>query len=423
MIIFTNVLVAIIAAIIILYLMKKDLGLFLLSFIIFLQYIWMFFSLVVIENGIFMNEQGRNGYFVYSTLILFCFFISTLISLIFFKKLFTKLFKSVKGVRFNLARIRDKEITLSIVIVIVFLAYLNLSLSPVPLFSDTVTRFSFWEHSKLPFLKSVTGNVMGFVGFGIALLYRYYKKTSIFLLILFFSYLILIGQKFSGILIGSFGLVLAFYYTSSKKINFKLKWVFNKYTIVLFAGCFYLVLYSYTKNNPFKYLGLTPMESIFYRAFGLQAHVFWGVTEQYVYLDKPNTWNIYELFEGMKVLMEEFWPFKIEYLEKVTSRGVNWTNAYPAILIRIFPLPIALIVNFVLMSFVSLVQFLLSEFIKKRAILLSILFFQLLTWVSYAYTMAYFNKLLVPLICVTFYFLFEYLRYKTRQNANTNGVT
>jgi len=175
------------------------------------------------------------------------------------------------------------------------------------------------------------------------------------------------------------------------------------------------VLYKYTINNPFIKLNMTPLESVFYRFFGLQAHVFWGATEQYVYQGKPNTWNVFELWKGMHHLMLETWPWSYEDFISVTTRGVSWTNAYPSILIRIFPLPIALLVNFFLMSFVSLIQTLLSVFIKRKSIFLSIILFQLLIWTSYAYTMAYFSKLMIPVFFILLFFSYKYLAFKTKK--------
>lgn len=420
MITFFNICISLLAVFVLVYFIKKDLGLFLLSFIILIQYIWMFFSLVAIETGVFINEQGRNGYFVYSSLVLFCFFVSTLCSLIFFKYIFTKFFKSIKIIKLKF--LKKDEITLSIFIFsfIFIIALLNVVLSPSPLISKEVTRFSYWEKAKFPFLQSILGNVMGFMGFGAALLYRKRKKVSIFFLICYFTYLLFIGQKFSGFLIGSYGILLALFYTSGKNIEFKIKWIFNKYLFISLLSIFCLILYQYTLNNPYEYLGLSPFESIFYRAFGLQGHIFWGVTEQYVYIGKPNSWNVSELWKGMHVLMREFWPWDDESFLSVTSRGVSWTNAYPAILVRIFPLWIALIVNFLLMSIVSFVQFFLVAFIKGKSFLISTLSFQLLTWVSFAFTMAYFNKLMAPFIFLTLFFIYKYLLINENSDITNN---
>jgi hypothetical protein len=415
MIIAINILVTLIAIIIMLYLLERDLGLFLLSIMIFVQYIWMFFSLIVIESGIHIVEQGRNGYFVYSTLVLLLFFITTIISLIFFKKIFTQLFKNIKITKIKFGKIKEYEITRLFLGLIFFLAFLNLFLSPIPVFSEGVSKFSFWDYAKFPFLKSIVGNVMAFVAFGSAILYRFYKKTSLFFLFLYVSYLLLIGQKFTGFLIGITGVLLALYFTSENKIKFKLKWIFNKYLVSFITLMFLLVYYKYSITKSFQNIGLTPFEAVFYRFFGLQAHVFWGVTEQYVYLGKPNTWSIFELWKGMHHLMLEFWPWRYQDFISVTTRGVSWTNAYPSILLRIFPLPIALFANFILMLFVALIQTLLSTFIKRKSLFISILLFQLLIWTSYAYTMAYFSKLIIPVLFILFYFTYKYLVIKTKK--------
>jgi hypothetical protein len=416
MIIAFNVLITLIAIIIMLYLLEKDLGLFLLSIIIFVQYIWMFLSLTVIESGVIIVEQNREGYFVYSTLVLLLFFITTIISLLLFKKIFTKLFNNIGITKIKFGKIKEHQITRFFVGFVFLAAFLNLFLSPIPYFSDTVSKFNFWEHAKFPFLKSIVGNVMAFVAFGTAVLYRYYKKTSIFFFILYITYLLLIGQKFTGFLIGIAGALLAFFFTSEKQIKFKLKWVFNKYLLLFIGLMFLLVLSKYTIKNPYIKLNMTPLESVFYRFFGLQAHVFWGVTEQYIYQGKPNTWNIFELWKGMHHLMLEFWPWRYQDFISVTARGVSWTNAYPSILIRIYPLPIALLANFILMSFVSLIQTLLSIFIKRKSLFISIILFQLLIWTSYAYTMAYFSKLIIPVFFIIVFFLYKYLVLKTQND-------
>lgn len=409
MIIGFNILITIIAIIITLYIVEKDLGLFILSLMILFQYIWMFFSLIVIESGVNIVEQGRDGYFVFSSLILLLFYVTSIISLVFFKKIFLRLFENLTITKFNFFGIKENKVALLLIGFTFFMAFLNLLSSTIPFFSDEVTKFNFWEQSKYPFLKSIVGNVMAFVAFGATLLYRYYKKTAILFFMLYVTYLVLVGQKFTGFYIGLVGVLIGLYFTSEHQIRFKLKWLVNKYFLLFIVSMFSLVLYKYSINNPFKYLGLTPLESVFYRTFGLQAHVFWGTTEQYVYLNKPNTWDITELWKGMHHLMLEFWPWRYEDYISVTSRGVSWTNAYPSILLRIFPLTIALMANFILLSFLSLIQTLLSVFIKRKSVLISIVLFQLLIWTSYSFTMAYFNKLLIPIVFVLLFFIYKYL--------------
>ena len=101
MIIAFNIVIALIAVIITLYLLEKDLGLFLLSSMVIIQYIWMFFSLIVIESGVHIVEQGRDGYFTYSSLLLLFFYISTFLSLVFFKNVFSIFFKNLRVTKFK----------------------------------------------------------------------------------------------------------------------------------------------------------------------------------------------------------------------------------------------------------------------------------------------------------------------------------
>ncbi|CAL2081370.1 DUF6418 domain-containing protein [Tenacibaculum sp. 190524A02b] len=413
MILAINIILIIISIAILLYFLKKDLGLLLLSFIILIQYLWMFCSIAVIENGIYINEQKRNGFFVFSGFILMLFYVSSLIALAFYKKFFKILFKNIKPFKFKLKPFKDASLAIGLVGFILCLAYFNLLSSPIPLFDENVTKFNFWDYAKYPFLKPFIGNVMAFVGFGSALLFRYNKKISILFLVMYFTYLILIGQKFTGFLFALYGILIAFYFSSKIKVKFQIRWIYNKYLISSIVVLFCLVWYKYSIGKPFEYIGLTPFESVFYRAFGLQAHVFWGVSEHFIYNGNSNTWNIMEIWKGMHVLMKMFWPWSYESYISVTSRGVSWTNAYPSILIRIFPLPIAIIINMFLLSVVGCFQSLLTKFIENKSFILSIVFFQLLMWVNYTFTMSYFNKLVIPFFILVFLLLFQFLVNKS----------
>lgn len=417
MILAFNIFICLVAVIATIYLFEKDLKLSLLSFLIIVQYIWMFSSISVIETGIYINEQVRNGYFTYANVVLLLFYLSTLMALVFYKKMFGVFFKKIKPVKFKIKPLKDKNFAILLIFFILFLAYTNLLSSPIPLLSDEVNKFNFWEHAKFPFLRPMIGNVIGFIGFGAALLFFTNKRLSVFFMSFYILYLVLIGQKFSGFYIAIYGILLAGYLASNVKPKFKIKWIFNKYVIGIVVVLFAFVLNKYTDKNPFKYLGMTPIESVFYRAFGLQGHVFWGVNERYVFMNTANTWNILELWKGMHHLMFEFWPIKMKHFYETTQAGVSWTNAYPAILLRIFPLPLALIINVLLLSVVGLFQALLDKFIQQKSYVLSIVFYQLLIWVSFAYTMSFFNKLIIPFFILTLYVIFNYIKFLTRKNG------
>src|SRR5690606_12884694 len=87
------------------------------------------------------------------------------------------------------------------------------------------------------------------------------------------------------------------------------------------------------------------------------------------------------------------------------ERGVSWTNGYPAILLRIFPLPVALIFHFFIFSIVPFTYVFLIKAIKGKNYLLAIIFFQMILWSLHVYSMAYFyrlNKIMIIFLFIAF---------------------
>ncbi|NNE32370.1 MAG: hypothetical protein HKN40_08380 [Winogradskyella sp.] len=359
-----------------------------------IQYLWMFASILVIEQGAYINEQERYGKFVFSNFYLLIFFITSVISFI----LFFKIFKS--SLRLDLPTIKifkSKEIsiTYAISITVIIIAYISLFSSPSVYWSDEVTKFNYWDTAAYPGLKALLGSTIGYLPFIFGLIFKRYKKTTITLILLYLIYLVGVDQKFTAFLYGFIGFITSYSFINFKRqkenniLNFK-----KRYLAVLGALIFTLVLIRYTKKNPFEYLNLTPVESVFYRAFGLQAHVFWGVNEKYNYNDHPHSWDISELNYGMHVMMKDFTPeFHQRYLERLWASGVSWTNAYPAVLMRIFPLPIALAFHFIIFAIVPLVYVLMIKTIQRDNYIIAIILFQLTLWLTNIYSMAYFYRL------------------------------
>lgn len=389
------------------YHLYKKKTLYFICFLPFLiQYLWMFLSILVIERGVYINEQGRNGEFVFSGFFLLLFFIVSIISFVFFFQLFNKIFKlNIPKLRFLKAN--EIKITLVILIIILFLAYLNLLSSPSIFNSPEISKFNYWNFAKYPFFKIFLGNTAGYIPFIFGLTFKNYKKSTIVLILLYIVYLIGIDQKFTAFLFGGMSFILS-YSIVNKEFNEKYNILsFKKrYLIIVSALMFSLVLFKYSKVQQYKYLGLSPVEAVFHRAFGLQAHLFWGVSEKYLYNGESKTWDLMELPYGMHVLMEDFIPkTHKKSLKGLWERGVSWTNAYPAILIRVFPLPIALIFHFFIFSVVPFVYALLVKAVNDKNYLLSIIFFQIILWLTNIYTMAYFyklNKILFIIILISF---------------------
>src|SRR5690606_30149511 len=146
----------------------------------------------------------------------------------------------------------------------------------------------------------IFGNTSIFIPFSLGLIHRRYKKVTITLLILYFINMVLIGQKFSPIVSGLYAFFFPIVLTSHKRITIPLvKFINYKVLLVLFC-LFGFVYYKYSLLNPFKHLGVdTPFQAIIYRAFGLQAHLFWGCVQDFIITGKPVSWNMFDLNYGM----------------------------------------------------------------------------------------------------------------------------
>lgn len=370
-----------------------------------MQYLWMFLSILVIESGVYIDEQDRNGEFIFASFYLLSFFIVSIVSFILFFKLFNKIFKiEIPRVRFF--KVDEMKIVLAITTIIIFLSFLNLLSSPSTYNDSTITKFNYWEFARFPILKGVLGNTIGYLPFIFGILYKSYKKVTILFIFLYLFYLVGVDQKFTAFLFGGISFLISY---TIFNLNFgrnKNVLLFKKrYLIIISLLLFSLVVLKYTYKNSYAHLGFSPVESVFYRAFGLQAHLFWGVCEKYVNNNEPNSWDIGELPYGMHVLMEDFMPIdQKKYLNSLWERGVSWTNGYPAILLRIFPFPIAIIFHFFIFSIIPFTYALLVKALKRKNFLLAIILFQLILWLFNVYSMAYFyrlNKIVVIFVLIS----------------------
>jgi hypothetical protein len=158
----------------------------------------------------------------------------------------------------------------------------------------------------------------------------------------------------------------------------------------------YKTIYAkYEERRPFANIKIyDPNEAMFYRIFGLQSHLFWGASERYVIDGKKKSWNPLELNQGMHKMMREFSIAKEDELETVMKNGFNFTNAYPSVLLMIFPLPIAYLFHILIIIFIlSLSGWILMRLIKNKSFLFALFSYQFFNWTIYALTMGYFYKL------------------------------
>lgn len=382
---------------VVVFLLKKSLSFTFIFGLILFQSLTILPSLFYIETGIYINEQGRQSFFAGATIITVLYYIITFFILIVTFKSLNKF--SLKAIRFSYHNQPvDDFLIKRIVVFVLGILYLNALLSPLPLFNDSISRFTYWESSRFPFLNSLFGNTAMFIPFALGYLSLKQKKFSIIFFLLYIFYNFLIGQKFSPILNGSFSFLLPIVILNSHLIK---HFIYKNFLLLLMllslGGLFiYGVIYTkYEETKPFANVKIyDPNEAIFYRVFGLQGHLMWGATERFVINDQTEkTYNPLDLVYGMRVMMEEFADDKV-VLKSNKETGYNFTNAYPAILLQIFPLSIALFLHTIFsITFLGFIGWVLKEFVKKRAGIISVVVFQLFIWTIYAFTMGYFYKL------------------------------
>ncbi len=397
-----NILFSLFLLVVTIWAFKKNFKLYFIFGLIIYQAFTVIPSLVYIETGNkIISEQGRYGYFVGSV---FYFGLFYLLSLLFIYLTFNTLKKVRLRTFYFTYNGKNIEMYVLLVLVIIVLSILliNAYLSPSPLFDSHVNRFTYWKMARFPILNKLFGNTAMFIPFALGILFLRYKKLSVLLLAIYYVYNFYIGQKFSPIVNGTFSFLLPLVIHYDTKTFFK--FIFNKKTMFLgfiLAIVVYNVIYNkYEKTHPFAVIKIyNPNEAMFYRIFGLQAHLFWGATERYVYQEVPHTWNISSLAYGMHEMMKEF-AVGGEKFANISARiGFNFTNAYPSILLMVFPPLLAYFIHiFIIIFILTLSGWILIRLVENKSYILSLFAFQFFLWTIYALTMGYFYKLIFGII-------------------------
>ena len=415
---FVNILFALLFVAFVYYYFKQSFTLTFLYGLVFFQAFSVIPSLVYLEQGVFINEQGRQSFFTGATMVCVLYFIFTFVLIAMAFKSFNK--RSLPIVTFSF---KGKNIDVNLLFIIIIgvqsLLLINAALSPLPILNDSVTRFTYWSGSRFPILNTLFGNTAMFLPFAIGLLFtRNYKYFSIFMLLVFFGYNFAIGQKFSPIVQGTFSFLLPIIFNKRNDLKKLAKKAALPVMLIgtILVGIMYQITYTkYEETNPFADVKIyDPNEAMLYRIFGLQGHLFWGSTERYlVGNDDPKSFNPAQLLYGMPVMMEDFAKNKKDVLNANAVGGYNFTNAYPAILFKIFPLSLALIMHtFLAIFFLALMGWILKELMVGQGYLLSVVAYQLFNWVIYAFVMGYFYKLYFSLFFMAVYGLYIHLRKK-----------
>ncbi len=356
-------------------------------------------SLIYIENGGYISEQGRSGHFNGATLYFTFYIVATLVLSWLGVGAFQRSMGSVGTVRLR----KDYPVLVVFLQSLLAVAYLNLLLSPIPLLSDRFDRFDYWSVAQFPFLKHLLGNVSAFLVIGAGVVYLHRQFMGKLLFVLYLAYLILLGHKFGSLIIAAYMFYLPHVVFNAPP--FRLSFFLRPWIVAAGLGVFLLIYIHYGYNNPLRHVvGDDVLLAIFYRALGLQGHVWWGMIE-HAKLHTPS-YNIYELAYGMHSLMYVL-SGNPELVDLGIERGVSFTNGYPAILLKVFPLHLVFLFHLGIIVVTALLTAIVIRLIQARQWLLTVASAQMISWWFHMLLMGYFYK--VTQIAIVLLFIAAYL--------------
>ena len=377
-------------------------------------------SLIYIEQGIFISEQGRESFFAFATLTYVLYFAFTFLML--FATYGTlNSFKSPSLRLKLLNRKLDHKLVALIAVGSLAILIFNAVQSKLPLFDTSVSRFTYWENSKYPFLNKIFGNVSIFIPFALGVLFLKKKPLSLFLIVVYFAYNFAIGQKFSPIVSGLFSFFLPIVLVSKNKLT-KIKSPNKKLVLagILLFGLVYGVVYKrYEEKKPYAIIEIyDPNEAMFYRVFGLQGHLMWGATEKFVTKNELEpSYDFSEMQFGMHKLMFLFAANK-KGLQESLDQGFSFTNGYPSALFTVYPIGLALLVHMLLVIFIlAPIGWILKELILSKSYFMAVLVYQFFNWTIYSFTMGYFYKLKLPILFMVLYAAYAFLVYALKRKS------
>ncbi|WNS75205.1 DUF6418 domain-containing protein [Bacillus sp. DTU_2020_1000418_1_SI_GHA_SEK_038] len=300
-----------------------------------------------IEKGIYIIEQGEYSYFTGAAfrlnvlLILHAVFLRKIDHFFRGKLINIKMTISLNEINPNrlINNIYIKS-AFFISLLLISLSYINIIITGnIPIFSSGyISRFDylqttvFWNFLA-PFGSTVVmvPIISGYI-FLISKMSnkRTFANSQIFLLILYLIYLILIGQKFGGIIFGVYYFCIptfVYFIINNKKVITKKNILILLGTILL---AFSLVVYHYSNYALVEQFG-GPLAFILYRALGLQGHTWWGIDNQlmanneYFVSSKFN----FNMMEGIMLAIGN------NDVETAIERGVNFTfGLYPGLIMN-----------------------------------------------------------------------------------------
>ncbi len=368
------------------------------QFLTVYAYFTVFASLLVLEYGFYITESLNKSYLNGASLFFLVFIFVFFVLLRFFIKLLSLIkFSSFKPEKFSLFKKKISICALLLTHLFLLALFLNLFLSPIPFFSESINRLNFWQHAYLPFLGKILGERSLPIAIILGVLFNFYflNKNRVFQRIVlltftfFIIYLFLLGHKFSPIMMAVFFFSLPVMISS--KVSFSL---IVKYGLL--GGIFLIsyVLYEYSKVDSgivADYGG--PLGGVLYRIFVLQGHVFWNMFSMAGTLEDASWQNVLWLFtnkfDGLVLAMHMVSPNLVEgYL----LNGVRFTAGFPGFLFGT-PFVFSIVFIILLLFIYAIVLIRVGDLVRSASIVRLFIYILLLYFFHFGITMGDFRFL------------------------------
>ncbi len=252
--------------------------------------------------------------------------------------------------------------------VVVALLTVNSVLSPSG-WSGGVDRFNWWENSRFPRLQLITGTVCWPVVYGLGILLANFtrrKETTLRLAVMvvaafYLFFLVRMGQKFNGLTVPVFALFLPIACVQGFQLRATFRSLFESqfrqrlilgtlfFTMVV-TGLGFLVYRWFDLNAQSASVGLDVIDTLLYRAFVIQAHSYFGA--DYLHFRDNFTPE-----EGLRVFDQlQFSSIQtvmglvgdLALVESYNERGVRYATIHPSFAVLVGGIPGALILSTVI---------------------------------------------------------------------------
>lgn len=321
---------------------KIDILFFLL---IFIGQITVFLSSLFIETGVYITEQQRISFQTGSTVWLLIYNLLFFVPLVFACNKYRSLFP-VAGNRVNMKFQKSASLMLAFVVCAIFILYVNLILTGIPLFSDHINRFNFWAFSAIPFLNKLLGNtalplviILGVVYGCSRGKYPRTAKISLYCFLFTIIYYFLLGQKFSMQLLAFSFFIPPFAILAVRENGVSPRDIINRLRWYFFVILLIMLVFTYLVYT-FGSLGISDAQGgalagMVYRVFALQGHVWWGIHYSVFHEEVYGLGHFLgNSMGGMESLMRLVAPDGL--VDSYLEAGVRFSMGYPAIGILLF---------------------------------------------------------------------------------------